>query len=379
MINGQLPSSIRHLKNLEELYPYGCNFSSSITRSLTNLTRLTLLDLSQSNFQGSIPLGSNSINGSIPSSFFHLVNLTYLDLSSNNLSGTVELDTFAKLEYLGYVDLSNNSLSLTTTNSTHSSFRNIRTLRLLSCNISKFLEFLKTRKELLEMLDLSNSHLNEELNPLCNLHSLAYLDLSNNQFGRLIPTCLENLELDISHDGLQGVLPKSLANRTTLEVLNVGHNLIINTFPFWLENLPQLKVIALRDNKFHGPIGQPGKRLAFTNLNIIDVSHNNFIGYEMEYVKILTMFKAADFSHNKFHGKILTSIGRLKALHVLNFLRNGFTGRISLSLVNLTKLESLGLSQNKLSGEISQQLTSLAFLEVFDVSQNNLIGIIPQG
>ncbi|CAL5356859.1 unnamed protein product [Camellia sinensis] len=102
-------------------------------------------------------------------------------------------------------------------------------------------------------------------------------------------------------------------------------------------------------------------------------------GYEMEYVKILTIFKLVDFSHNKFHGKIPISIGRLKALCVLNFSRNGFTGPIPLSLVNLTELESLDLSQNRLSSKIPQELTSLTFLEVFDVSQNNLTGIIPRG
>ncbi|THG16555.1 hypothetical protein TEA_028770 [Camellia sinensis var. sinensis] len=479
LINGQFPSSIGHLKNLVELNLADCNFSGSIPRSLTYLTRLTSIDLSYNNFEGPIPqlflnfsqlyyvdfsnnqltgpipssitglpsllylnLGSNSINGTIPPSLFHLVNLTSLDLSSNNLSNTVELDTFAELEYLDYLDLSNSGLSLTTTNSTPSSFRNIRTLRLSSCNICKIPEFLKTRTKLLEVLDLSNNHLNEELNPLCNLHSLRYLNLSNNQFSGLIPTCLGNfsgnlrnnfhgtipqtfgyasmlLELDISHNGLQGVLPRSLANCTNLEILNLGHNFIEDAFPFWLENLPQLKVVVLRYNKFHGPIEQPRKRLAFTNLHIIDMSHNDFTstlpskyfdswdsmmmanedkaqskyiaiydyysvtimnkGYEMEYVKILTIFKLVDFSHNKFHGKIPISIGRLKALCVLNFSRNGFTGPIPLSLVNLTKLESLDLSQNRLSGKIPQELTSLTFLEVFDVSQNNLTGIIPRG
>ncbi|CAL5434843.1 unnamed protein product [Camellia sinensis] len=458
---GELPNSIGQLENLQELYLDECNFSGTIPRSLTNLTQLIWLTLTDNNFEGPIPpfsnfsllqmiyFSNNQLTGPIPSSLFYLVDLDSLALSSNNLSDTVELDTFAKLFNLYYLDLSNSGLSLTTTNSTPSSFPYIETLLLPSCNIRKIPEFLKTRKEFLVMLDLSNNHLNEELNPLCNLHSLKYLDLSNNEFSGLIPTCLGNFngnltslnlqrnnfhgsipqtfgyanmlqELDISHNGLQGELPRSLANCTNLEILNLGHNFIEDTFPFWLENLPQLKIIVLRDNKFYGPVGQPRKRLAFTNLHIIDMSHNEFTGtlpskffesmhsmmmddenksslnymrtgfgyysvtimnkgLEMVFVRIITIFKAIDFSHNKFGGNIPIAIGRLKALCVLNFSSNGLTGLIPVSLGDLTELESLDLSQNKLSGEIPQQLTSLTFLEVFDVSQNNLTGIIPRG
>ncbi|CAL5431689.1 unnamed protein product [Camellia sinensis] len=465
-LTGPIPSSITGLPNLQSLYLGRNSINGTIPSSLfhlANFSQLGSIDFSNNQLTGPIPspitglpnlqfliLGSNSINGTIPPSLFHLVNLTYLDLSSNNLSDTVELDTFAKLEYLDFLDLSNSGLSLTTTNSTPFSFRKIWTLQLSSCNISKIPEFLKTRKEFLKMLDLSNNYLNEELNPLCNLHSLVYLDLSNNQLAGLIPTCLGNFngnltslnlqrnnfhgsipqtfgyasmlqELDISHNGLQGVLPRSLANCTNLEILNVGHNFIEDAFPFWLENLPQLKVIVLRDNKFHGPIGQPRKRLAFTNLHIIDMSHNDFTGnlpsnyfesmhsmmmddedksvlnymddgrgnyysvtimnkgLEMELVRIITIFKAIDFSHNKFDGNIPMSIGRLKALCVLNFSGNGLTGLIPAFLGDLTKLESLDLSQNKLCGEIPQQLTKLTFLEVLNFSQNNLTGLIPRG
>ncbi|THG06608.1 hypothetical protein TEA_005231 [Camellia sinensis var. sinensis] len=249
-INGQFPSSIGHLKNLEKLHLRDCNFSGTIPISLKNLTLLIWLDLSDNNFEGPIP-----------QLFFNFSQLFFIDFSNNQLTGPIPLSITG----------------------------------------------LPNRNKVLYMLDLSNNHLNEELNLLCNLHSLRYLDLSNNQFGGLIPTCLGNfsgyltvlnlqsnnfsgtipqtfgyasklLELDISNNGLQGVLPRSLANCTNLEILNLGHNFIEDAFPFWLENLPQLKIIVLRDNKFQGPIEQPRKRLAFTNLHIIDMSHNEFTG-----------------------------------------------------------------------------------------------------
>ncbi|KAL7197820.1 hypothetical protein ACSBR2_020359 [Camellia fascicularis] len=429
---GELPNSISQLEYLEELDLHDCNFSGTIPRSPKNLS---YLDLSHNNFEGPIPpfsiflnlfhidFSNNQLTGpipsSIPSSLFHLVNLDYLDLSSNNLSGTVELDMFAKLEYLNYLDLSNSGLSLITTNSTPSSFRSLRTLRLSSCNISKIPESLKTQNTLLATLDLSNNHLNEELNPLCNLHSLTYLDLSDNQFAGLIPnftglivlklqrnnfrgsipqtfgyaSMLE--ELDISHNGLQGVLPRSLANCTNLEILNLGHNFIEDTFPFWLENLPQLKVIVLRDNKFHGPIEQPRKILAFTNLHIIDMSQNDFTGtLPSKYFESMhsMMIDDEDKSVLKYMGR---SIGYYYSVTIMNkglemklvriitifkaidFSHNKFHGNIPISIGRLKALCVLNFSGNGLTGLIPVSLGDLTQLQSLDLSQNKLSGEIP--
>ncbi|KAL7225648.1 hypothetical protein ACSBR1_020915 [Camellia fascicularis] len=400
---GELPNSISQLEYLEELDLHDCNFSGTIPRSPKNLS---YLDLSHNNFEGPIPpfsiflnlfhidFSNNQLTGpipsSIPSSLFHLVNLDYLDLSSNNLSGTVELDMFAKLEYLNYLDLSNSGLSLITTNSTPSSFRSLRTLRLSSCNISKIPESLKTQNTLLATLDLSNNHLNEELNPLCNLHSLTYLDLSDNQFAGLIPnftglivlklqrnnfrgsipqtfgyaSMLE--ELDISHNGLQGVLPRSLANCTNLEILNLGHNFIEDTFPFWLENLPQLKVIVLRDNKFHGPIEQPRKILAFTNLHIIDMSQNDFTGtLPSKYFESMhsMMIDDEDKSVLKYMGR---SIGYYYSVTIMN-------KGLEMELVRIiTIFKAVDFSHNKFHGNIPTSIGRLKALCVLNFSGNGL-------
>ncbi|KAK8517856.1 hypothetical protein V6N12_016694 [Hibiscus sabdariffa] len=214
-----------------------------------------------------------------------------------------------------------------------------------------------------------------------------------------------------------------------LELLNLGNNQIEDTFPSWLGRLPELKVVILRHNGFHGAIGKP-KSNEFPKLRIFDLSFNKFEGglpshhfqswiamkvvdlgklnyletsisfqapitswnlhyaYSMtmtkagvvtEYDKIQDVLVAIDLSSNRFEGGIPQDIQILKAVQFLNLSNNLLSGPIPSSLANLTQLEALDLSQNQLSGEIPQELTQLNFLGFFNVSGNQLKGPIPQG
>uniref|UniRef100_A0A2N9EM84 Reverse transcriptase n=1 Tax=Fagus sylvatica TaxID=28930 RepID=A0A2N9EM84_FAGSY len=216
--------------------------------------------------------------------------------------------------------------------------------------------------------------------------------------------------------------------------LDLNNNQFNDTFPSWLGNLPNLKVLILRSNKFYGPIKTPKANHKFPNLQIVDLSYNGFTGrlplkffqnsnslsfdgaehltyiqvnssvdlqdknldyvwdlvysYSMimtnkgvdtVYNKVQEFFTAVDFSSNQFAGDISESIGNLIGIRLLNLSNNILTGCIPPCLGKLAKLESLDLSQNKLLGEIPQQLTQLTFLESFNVSHNNLVGPIPHG
>ncbi|XWS09186.1 hypothetical protein CRYUN_Cryun40dG0064200 [Craigia yunnanensis] len=131
---------------------------------------------------------------------------------------------------------------------------------------------------------------------------------------------------------LEGKLPRSLANCTKLEVLDLGNNMVHDTFPFWLEKLPFLKVIVLRVNRFYGAINFSEGGNAVPMLRILDLASNDFSASLAQF----------------------------------------------LALGNLNDLESLDLSRNKLSGKIPLQLTSLTFLAVLNLSYNQLEGSIPQ-
>ncbi|KAL4654910.1 hypothetical protein ACB092_01G413900 [Castanea dentata] len=454
---GQIPSSFGNLIKLSFLHLAENELNGSIPFELANLTQLTHLFLYYNHLWGQIPFGlmnftklsslglaGNYFTGPIPSSIFNLENLEVLDLSANNFAGKVEFDKFVKLRKLTSLHLSDCGVSLiineTSGNTTLQKFQN---LGLGSCNLSKFPNHLANQDELkwlhlgtnniqgqvpewfwnvrslpipsfstLEYHVSNNSFAGKISELICNMSSLQVLDLSINNLSGSLPQCLHNF----------GLLPRSLAKCIMLKALDFSNNQFNDTFPSWLGNLPNLKLLILRSNKLYGPVSTHKAKYKFPSLQIFDLSYNSFTGslplkffqysnssifdsanltyievtssfiysYPMimtnkgvvtDYMKVQEFFIALDFSSNRFDGNILESIGNLnlKGLCLLNLSNNILIGQIPQSLRNLVNLESLDLSQNKLFGEIPQQLTELTFLESFNVSHNHLVGPIPQG
>ncbi|KAI9095374.1 hypothetical protein K1719_026408 [Acacia pycnantha] len=222
---------------------------------------------------------------------------------------------------------------------------------------------------------------------------------------------------------LNGSLPRSLVCCTQLEVFDVGRNMIWDTFPSWLDDLPELQVLVLRENRFYGSFSSSNTKHPFPKLRIFDVSNNHFYGFlpttyikefkgmmkvnnveagsqymgskdystymdsvmitwkgnTIELERILTIFTTIDLSNNSFVGKILKAIGGLQALIGFNLSHNRIISSIPKSIGKLTNLEWLDLSCNKLVGEIPLAITNLNFLSTLNLSHNQLEGMIPKG
>ncbi|KAH0648566.1 hypothetical protein KY285_033814 [Solanum tuberosum] len=188
----------------------------------------------------------------------------------------------------------------------------------------------------------------------------------------------------------------------------------------FLEKLPNLQVLILKSNLFHGPIGDLESEFPFPELRISDLSCNGFTGtlssnlfnsfrgmmdvdeektastststntdylYHVSLVikgnefdmRITSIMTSVDLSRNRFEGDIPNSIGSLSSLVLLNLSHNSFRGPIPAELAQLQQLEALDLSWNRLIGEIPGLLSSLTFLEVLNLSYNHLAGRIPIG
>ena len=98
-LGGTIPSSISSLSSLDKLDLSQNNLVGNIPSDIGQLTALTKLDLS-----------SNYFTGNIPTTFGKLSNLLYLDVSSNKLSGIIP-SQLSTLDLLLYLNVGNNHLT----------------------------------------------------------------------------------------------------------------------------------------------------------------------------------------------------------------------------------------------------------------------------
>ncbi|KAK9221109.1 hypothetical protein WN944_009534 [Citrus x changshan-huyou] len=393
-LHGNIPSntSLFFLPRLRKLNLAFNDFNySKISFGFTDqFPSLTVLNLSCSNFMGSIPalLGNN------------ITQLAYLDLSYNSFSGHIP-SSFSNLQQLRHLDLWENQFV---------------------CKIPPSL--------------------------INNTTQLAYLDLSFNSFSGQIPSSFSNLQ-QLRHLGLGGnkfvgQIPDMFTNLTQLSSLNLANNQLIGSIPSSIFELVNLTFFALSFNNFSGSVElydfaklKNLKVLALSNISLsvstkltVNSSFPNLFFLVLpacnisEFPDVLRtqhQLEWLDLSENQIRGRIpswmwdigvhtlfrlylsrnfLTSIDHLpwKNLQYLtldsNLLQgslpdlpphmvqfsissNSLTGEIPSSFCNLNSIQSFDVSNNSLSGQIPQCLGN-STLETVDLRMNNFQGTIPQ-
>ncbi|KAL3733313.1 hypothetical protein ACJRO7_022786 [Eucalyptus globulus] len=414
---GPLPRSLVKCVNLSTLLLSHNEFNDIFPHWL-KAPRLYHLDLRSNKFHGGVNptifelsfpaleylyISNNNLIGQWPTKVFSNTSLLVIDLSNNNFGGPIPLPSPITM----YYSIANNVI--------------IGKIPSLICNTTN-----------LEMIDLSNNSLTGSLpRCLTNLSTyLSVLNLRMNQLedtiSQTIPLRHGLTTLDLSQNWFEGKLPRSLVNCTNLEILDLSSNQIDDTFPRWLGELPELKVLILRSNNLKGLVNIPKGDFIFPKLRILDLSNNYFGGplpanlimnlrgmknreddrdgpsymtmdshffggasYEntvtvtmkgqkTKLVKILTIFTTIDLSYNFFQGDIPEVFGHLHSLIGLNLSHNHLTNSIPPTLGNLTQLEWLDLSSNKLRGGIPRVLGDLTFLGYLNLSKNQLTGRVPQ-
>nr|XP_043613852.1 receptor-like protein EIX2 [Erigeron canadensis] len=304
--------------------------------SSLNLTSLSMLDLSDNNFNTSVP----------PPWMFGITSLVSLDLSGCNFHGPISssIYSFRNLTSLQLLHVSgnyymNSSLVLKELSSIGG---HLILLDMRSCGISSsVLESLHNLTSL-HSLDLSNNQLTEtkslgNIGNLCNLKDMDLSDYDNDwgntDFTNLLECfvkckspSLESLHLSLS--GFSGRLPDQLGQLIHLELLELAGNHIAGTIPDSIGLLSSMKTLDLRYNLITGPIPFSIGQLSL--LENLDLSYNQLIGSIPDSIGRLSSLKMLDLSNNEIHGSIPDSIGQLSSLIKLYLSYNQLDGSLLL-------------------------------------------------
>ncbi|XVF49444.1 hypothetical protein PTKIN_Ptkin04bG0012500 [Pterospermum kingtungense] len=353
-LRGNLPPIIGFfLPSLVELHLQGNELEGTIPSSISNASKLTLLDLTDNFFTGSMP---NSIG--------NLRNLQKLELAHNHLTSESSM-------------VESNFISLLTEN------RHLRRIVLSGNPLGSILpRSIGNLSTSLEYFSVSDCSLKGSIpSELGNLSSLIALELANNGLTGIIPNAIGRLQrlqgLHLQSNRLQGTILYDLCKLSSLMELFLGGNELSGVIPECLGNLTALRNISLGDNSLTSKI--PSSLWSLKDILAINMSSNSLQGSLPLEIENLRVVIELDLSKNQLSGNIPSSIGNLKNLAYLSLAENKLQGYIPESFSGSISLELLDLSRNNLSGAIPKSLVKLFYLKYFNVSSNDLEGEIPSG
>ncbi|XP_028112618.1 receptor-like protein 46 [Camellia sinensis] len=399
------------LPSLSELRLRGCELHN-LPHSIPNInfTSLSVLDISDNNFNSSIPqwllnrssllqiyLSSSYMKTSVSDiPWGNLCNLRTLDLFENQINGDIS-------ELIGgLVECSNSSLEdLWLGNNQVSgqlpdySLARLQNLRYLLLFINLILGPIPAsigRLSKLEMLDLSFNQMNGSIpDGIGKLANLNFLLLDNNYWeGALSQNQLQGLtklqsfrisssnkslifnmsrewvppfsltEITVRNCRLGPRFPAWLSDQKRLSYIRLTNVAISETIPYWLWELsPQIFWLDLSCNWIHGVLPNS---LVFSRAYLVDLSFNCLEGSLPVWPNVSHLLLA----NNLFSGSIPMNIDQMMlSLEVVDLSGNFLNGSIPLSV---------GLSGNNLYGEIPSSICSLPVLFWLKLSSNNLSG-----
>ncbi|KAK6271353.1 hypothetical protein POUND7_008454 [Theobroma cacao] len=355
--------------NLGSSYLYGSIDSSS---SLFHLVHLQRLNLADNVFE----------NSKVPSEVRNLSRLTSLDLSYSEFSGQIPSEIL-ELSELELLDLSGNSLKLGKTgfSSLLEKLTKLQGLYLTDVRISSSLPNILANFSSLKALILSNCDLRGEFpTGIFELPPLQFLSLrSNPKLTGYLPDIQSNhplLKLSLANTSFLGQLPESFGNFKSLEFLDINNCHFSGKLPCSLGNLTKLNYLDLSFNSFWRPI--PPSVGNLKQLMTLDFSSNNFSGEIPSSIANLTQLVYLSLANNNFDRGTLSWLGTQINLTYLDLTNTGLSGKIPSALKNLTQITTLYLWSNRLEGQIPPWIGNLTKLTEIKFQENILSGPIPE-
>lgn len=341
-----LEKLVKNLTNLEELYLGGIDISVAdwgpILSILFNLRILSLPDchiagpihssLSKLQLLTHLNLDGNDLSSEVPDFLTNFSSLQYLHLSSCGLYGRVPEKIFL-MPSLCFLDVSGNS-NLTGSLPEFPPSSQLKVIKLSGTRFSGKLPDSINNLAFLEDLGLSGcSFFGSIPSSFGNLTELINIDFSRNNFSGSLPSFASSnkvISLKFAHNSFTGTIPLSYGDQLiSLQVLDLRNNSLQGIIPKSLYTKQSIESLLLGQNKFHGQLEK------FQNASSLSL-------------------REMDFSQNKLQGLVPESIFQIKGLNVLRLSSNNFSGFITLEMFkDLRELGTLELSENNFSFNVS--------------------------
>ncbi|CAI8613971.1 unnamed protein product [Vicia faba] len=229
---------------------------------------------------------------------------------------------------------------------------------------------------MVEKLDLSHRSLRGNVSLISELKSLKLLDLSNNNFGGLIPLAFGDLSelevLDLSSNKFEGSIPSQFGDLRSLKSLNISNNLLVGELPMELHGLKKLQDLQLSSNQLSGFI--PSWVGNLTNLRVFSAYENRLDGRIPDNLGLIPELQILNLHSNQLEGPIPASIFASGKLEVLVLTQNNFSGNLPEEIGNCRGLSSIRIGNNHLVGTIPKTIGNLSSLTYFEADNNNLSG-----
>ncbi|KAH0673488.1 hypothetical protein KY284_024575 [Solanum tuberosum] len=344
--------TLDHMRHLDLSFN---NFMySKLPVEISNLTKLTYLNLSNAMFQDSIATQFSNLT-SLRSLHLSCANLVP-DFSSVSVSLTfpLKLDFGSLFSFISYGYLSSPNLRWL------QGLRRLRYLVLTGVDLSKASESFHWAKPISSLSNLKSLHLSScnisgriPIGQLLNLTNLATLDMSSNVLTSSIPDLLSNL--------------------STLSVLDFSSNDLDGHVSY----IPQLEELSVSGNPamtidLVSMFSAPWPQLTFLDISFVRVA--GMIPPSLSNSTSLSFFRADGCS---IQGSIPSSVTKLKKLSVLMLNDNDVTGKLPVSMSSLVSLQYLSMSQNRLEGRIPISVCQIASLKYLNLEWNDLTGRLP--
>ncbi|XP_026429253.1 LRR receptor-like serine/threonine-protein kinase FLS2 [Papaver somniferum] len=353
----------------ETVIQLSSSLTGKLSPSLFNLTHLEYLDLAFNDF--------HNLEPEILFRFSELTKLTHLDLSNTNFTSSISTH-FGNLSSLVYLDLSCKSISYF--HGDYFPFPYIPTFCLNSSSTQWMRGLVNLQVLRLSGIDLSDQATSSKLNfahHIPYLSNLRKLDISNCRIYDPIRHKFHNLSrlvsLKMGGNFFNSLIPLQLANLTALITLELPSCGLYqgSSIPY----LPQLKEIDVSDNPYlHTDLTRMFPS-SWPKLQKLQISSTNATGYiPSSNAPQLVSFSASGCSIQG--SSVPFSFYNLSLLQYLDLSNNNITSNLS-SISSLKKLHFLDLSHNNFQGPIPSSICKKFLLRQLFLDSNNITGVLP--